>query len=499
MTRPLLVFLGTYLSVLFLLGWWGHRAGRTESLRDFYLAGGRLGALVLLATLYASQYSGNTFLGYTGRAYRMGFVWVFSVGMMMSVVLVYLVFAPRLHDDAHRHGLVTPGDWLTLRFGDRRLSLLATLVMIVALLNYLYAQFLAAGHMAVRLSGGEVPFWVGVTVMGVVIGSYETLGGMRAVAWTDVVQGALLFGGLAIVLFLAWAESGGLPAVAPQLQASDPAALSPPGPRLIAYWLSSTALLAFGAAVYPHAIQRIYAARTPAVLRRSLRFMVLMPFATTMVVLVLGILAHGILPAPVEAEDQVMPSLLSRLAEGGAGARWAVAAVITAALAAIMSTADSALLSLSSLLTRDVFGAALAGRWTEAALTRLGKWVSWGLVALLVFLALRPPATLWRLIEIKMELLIQTAPLFLFGARVPQFDARAAWAGFGTGLVLATGAMVAGTDRLAGFHAGTLAFACNVAVCGLATFVSRRGARAGARGLAGGKEQRRGCSGRWGG
>jgi SSS family solute:Na+ symporter/sodium/pantothenate symporter len=57
-----------YLLILLLLGWQGYRRRREDSLGDFYLAGSNLGFIVLLATLYASQYSGNTFLGYTGEA-----------------------------------------------------------------------------------------------------------------------------------------------------------------------------------------------------------------------------------------------------------------------------------------------------------------------------------------------------------------------------------------------------------------------------------------------
>lgn len=469
---PGLALVLLYLGVLLLLGWAGYRERRSDSLEDFYLAGNSLGFVVLLATLYASQYSGNTFLGYTGQAYRIGFTWIMSVGMMMSVVVIYLIFAPSLHDLAHRFSFVTPGDWVQHRFGDRRLTLAVSLIMAVALANYLYAQFLAMGHVVVGMSGGRVPFWAGVVGLAVVIGLYETLGGMRSVAWTDVVQGILLLLGLLVVLAVAWPEIGRLGELTRDLMVREPHLVSVPSWRGCAQWFSSIVLLGCGAAVYPHAIQRIFAARDASVLRRSLRVMVCMPLVTTLVVFLLGIAAHGLIPQRSGlATDGVMPALLATLLEQGGAARWGVALVLVGALAAIMSTADSALLSLSSILARDVI-AAWRPELPEASLTRAGKWLSWTIIAALLALAVRPPTTLWRLIEIKMELLIQVAPLFLLGARSARLGAATARRALYAGSVLAVAAFVLGIDEIGGFHAGTWACALNMTIC-VAGMISR--------------------------
>jgi len=462
---PALAIVAVYLLVLIVLGIAGRRQRSGETMRDFYLANNSLGFFVLLSTLYASQYSGNTFLGYTGQSYATGFGFLMSVGMMMSVVLVYLLFAPRLHAQAHRHGFVTPADWVRRRFGDRRLALLVTLLMIAALLNYLYAQFLAMGHMAVGLSGGRVPFVAGVIGLAVVIGIYETLGGMRSVAWTDVLQGVMLFVGLLIVLAAVLSETEGLSAVTRELQNTHPRMIAVPEWRQCARWASSLLLLGFGSAVYPHALQRIYAARDSRSLQRSLRVMICMPLFTVLVVVVIGVLARDLIPEQHGlATDRVMPELLAQLARDGILPEWVVALVLTAALAAMMSTADSALLSLSSMLARDVLG-----EWRpdlgDKQLARAGKWLSWGLIAVVVALALRPPTTLWRLIEIKMELLVQASPLFLLGVHTSDLDSKTAWRAVSVGTALAIAAFAADVDSVGGIHAGTLACAVNLAIC----------------------------------
>ncbi len=123
---------GVYLAAILAVGYAARRQRRGESLAEFYLAGRQLGGPVLLLTLYATQYSGNTMIGYPGEAYRLGFSWVMSIGFMMAIIVVYLLFAPRLQHLARRYRFVTPGDWFTYRFGSPVLTLVANLLLVAA-------------------------------------------------------------------------------------------------------------------------------------------------------------------------------------------------------------------------------------------------------------------------------------------------------------------------------------------------------------------------------
>ena len=93
--------------------------------------------------------------------------------------------------------------------------------------------------------------------------------------------------------------------------------------------------------------------------------------------------------------------------------------LIYAVLAAMMSTADSALLSISSMVSKDIYGAIVRPDATEGQLTRVGKLCSWILLALLVGLAiaLREQATLIQIIDRKFDLLVQMVPAFMLGMR----------------------------------------------------------------------------------
>ena len=68
-----LIAVGLYLVSMIGVGYYARSKRQGNSMADFYLAGRSLGLLVLFLTLYATQYSGNTLFGYTGKTYRIGF------------------------------------------------------------------------------------------------------------------------------------------------------------------------------------------------------------------------------------------------------------------------------------------------------------------------------------------------------------------------------------------------------------------------------------------
>ena len=153
-----LMVVGLYLVSMIGVGWIARKKRQSDSMADFYLAGRSLGLAVLFLTLYATQYSGNTLFGYTGKTYRIGFEWTASVVFMFSVIVGYMLFAPRLVLLARKEGFITPGDYIRYRFASPALTLLSTVLMIYALCNYTLAQLKAMGgsrrHYRRRSAGG---------------------------------------------------------------------------------------------------------------------------------------------------------------------------------------------------------------------------------------------------------------------------------------------------------------------------------------------------------
>jgi Na+/proline symporter len=466
-----------YIALLAWIAERARRARRDASPTDHFLAGRELGVFVLFLTLYATSYSGNSLLGYPGEAYRRGFSWIMATGFMMSIVVAFHALAPKLRPIAVARGFVTPGDWVTYRFGGepggRALRGAVAILMTVALANFLFAQLKALGLMTEQVTEGLVSYEVGVCGLAAVILAYETLGGMRAVAWTDAGQSILMMIGLTALLVWLLGEAGGLGALTEQVMAIRPEATVVPDALECANWVSSIALLGLASMVYPQMIQRVYAAKSGRTLQRSFALMTFMPLATTTVVTLIGLAAIPRFEAlgTVDA-DRVMPLIIGTWAEAGPAFALGGVLVFLGALAAIMSTADSVLLSLGSVVAEDVLGR----DHTAPETTALGKRIATGVMIAMAGLALvARNVTLWGLIELKMELLIQCVPAFLLAIHFPRLQARAVLAGLLVGTAIAVGiGLGLGMSRIGGVHTGVIGLVANVAVASIGSLRAPR-------------------------
>lgn len=476
-----MIFIAIYLLSMVWIGWLGRQAREENSMRDHFIGGSGVGFLVLLLTLYATQYSGNTILGFSGKASRVGFSWLASVHFMTAIVVTYLILAPKLFTLAKKHVFITPTDFLAHRFQHRGLNLLATLVMVAALLNFYLAQLTAMGRAVEGLTTlpPETAFAWGVAVLALIMLAYETLGGFRAVAWTDVIQGGVLAIGFFVLLALIFAEYGSLEVTTRKLAEMAPAKVLPPKAAEARSWLSYVFLLGVGAALYPQAIQRIYAARSAKALRRSMAVMAFMPLTTALIAVLAGVTAAAHLSGQLSgaSTDAVLGVMMRQVQEHSAFGHGLVVLIFAAVLGAIMSTADSCLLSLSSMITKDLYAGFVRPDASQEKLTSLGKWISTIIVLSLASLAIYMnnsgvKFTLVELLEMKFDLLLQIAPAFLIGIHWKGLKAGPVFAGMAAGLVFAisffwvddkSGTFMA-TLKTSGFHPGIWALGLNMVI-----------------------------------
>jgi SSS family solute:Na+ symporter/sodium/pantothenate symporter len=486
-----MIFIAIYLLSMVWIGWLGRQAREENSMRDHFIGGSGVGFFVLLLTLYATQYSGNTILGFSGKASRVGFSWLASVHFMTAIVVTYLILAPKLFTLAKKHVFITPTDFLAHRFQHRGLNLLATLVMVAALLNFYLAQLTAMGRAVEGLTTlpPETAFAWGVAVLALIMLAYETLGGFRAVAWTDVIQGGVLAIGFFVLLSLIFAEYGSLEVTTRKLAEMAPAKVLPPKAVEARSWLSYIFLLGVGAALYPQAIQRIYAARSAAALRRSMAVMAFMPLTTALIAVLAGVTAAAHLSGQLSgaSTDAVLGVMMRQVQEHSAFGHGLVVLIFAAVLGAIMSTADSCLLSLSSMITKDLYAGFVRPDASQEKLTSLGKWISTIIVLSLASLAIYMnnsgvKFTLVELLEMKFDLLLQIAPAFLIGIHWKGLKAGPVFAGMAAGLGFAisffwvddkSGTFMA-TLKTSGFHPGIWALGLNVVIAVGGSLLSRK-------------------------
>lgn len=461
--------LGGYAAVMLLIGYFAGRAqpGVRESVKSYYLAGGGLGFVALFFTLYATQYSGNTIIGYAPTAYRMGFPWLQSIMFMTFIVGAYLVFAPRLYVIAKRQNFITPADWVRHRFRSTSVTLLAVFLMLWGIGNYLLEQLVAIGQGISGLTGNTIPYQFGVVMFVAVMLIYAWMGGMRAVAFTDVMQGIALLVGVGVLLGGALYLIGGDLGNATQyLVENDTAKAEVPPLEVSVNWLSFVLLVGFGAAVYPHAIQRIYAAESERTLKRSLAGMAWMPPITTGLVFVVGIVGISLFPNLSEGESEQLVGMIANQVAGINLFFYAMMIFLFGGIvAAIVSTADSALLSFSSMISKDLYARHINPEASEGRQVLVGK--VWGVVAVsvLLMIAWNPPTTLYNIFVLKFELLVQVAPAFILGLYWKRLSARPVFFGMLVGASLAGGMTLFGVGTVYGVNGGLIGLFLNLAIC----------------------------------
>ncbi len=462
-----IITVSLYLSSLIVIGLIGRFARKENSLSDHFLAGRNLGLVVLFFTLYATQYSGNTLIGFAGKGYRSGFLMMMSVTAMMTVVAIIMLYAPRLHKLSVKHKFITPSDFIQQRFNSKPLVILVSLLCIWAMANYILSNLIAIGAILETSTGGKVPFAVGVVVMALIMVVYETLGGMRSVAWTDLIQGIILMIGIIVLFVMVIVLYDGHEVFTQGLKTVKPHFFDPPGGIMKRTWFSTIVLFGFGISVYPHLMQRFFAAKNEHVLKRSLQFMVFMPFATTMLVILVAVVGAWRFPELDKASsERILLIVINDMASKIPALSIMLVLFLSASLAAIMSTVDSALLTLASLFTQD-FYKPLKKNATEKQLTGMGKIFSWAIMALMTWIALILPQTIWWLIQLKLTYFIQIAPAILLGVAWKKLGGKPVLIGMIVGLsvtLLHTILVRLGVgieSKPWGIHAGVWALAIN--------------------------------------
>jgi SSS family solute:Na+ symporter len=392
-----------YLVVLLVLGVAARRRARPGA-EDFFLAGRSLGPLLLLLTMAATNFSAFTVLGFSGAGYRIGYayypVMAFGTGFM---ALTFVLLGVPLWRAARRLGAITPPEVVWLHFRHRPLHVAYLAVMVVFTLPYLALQPMGAGYALEGLLG--LPYvWGAALVTGVGL-AYVLFSGMRGDAWTDALQGVLMLAAM-LAVFVGTAHAlGGFTAASARALAQHPELFARPGGGAAlppGVWFSYLALWFLCDPMFPQLFQRFLAARDERALRAS---MVLYPLVTGVLFFLpvaVGVLGRLAVPGlEGAAADRVLPMVVARLLPA-----WVGALALVGLLAALMSTMDSQLLTLSSMVVRD--GAALAGPGRARRLLR-PRVVLAALAGAGLALALRPWAPI---LEIATETFTGLAVLF---------------------------------------------------------------------------------------
>jgi SSS family solute:Na+ symporter len=262
---------------------------------------------------------------------------------------------------------------------------------------------------------------------------------MRAVAWTDLFQGLLMVALLIAAVVIAAGHHGGFLAANRAVMEMKPELFSRPGGMaqyLPGVWFSYMALWFFCDPMFPQLFQRFFAAKDERTLGRMMLWYPLVCTVVFFAPVALGVLGHLSFPGLVGKEaDRILP-MVATVAAGD----FLAALVIAAGLAALMSTMDSQLLTLSSIFTRDILPLMRRG---PTATSLAGRWFVIGLSLAGLGLAYRPPATILQIATAAFTGLAVLFPTVFFGLYCRRVHSAAA--------ILS---IICGEAALAAFHLG---------------------------------------------
>lgn len=347
-----LALLAAYCIVLVAIGIAAHRGGR-KSAEDYFLANRGFGAVVLFFTLAATNFSAFTFLGFAGKAYTdgMGEYGVMALGTAFMAIMFYVI-GRRVWQLGKTNGYITPGELVGGRYGSRGLQVLFTVIMSAFTIPYLAIQAIGAGYI-LQMIIPEASMKIGALLIMGIICFYVLSGGMRASGWTDVFQGMIMVAAMLVACAFIAHSLGGFESATRAALEVQPALFSRPGPNdyfTTQLWLSFFILWVFCDPVFPQMFTRFYTAKSQRSLKTAMvAYPVLISFFFLLPVLI-GVWAHGT-GMDVANPDNVLLLMVKHYTPVPV-----FSFVIVGALAALMSTADSQLLSLSTMITCDMVG-----------------------------------------------------------------------------------------------------------------------------------------------
>jgi sodium/proline symporter len=326
---------------------------KTKNNEDFIIGGRSLGPITSAVSAGASDMSGWLLLGLPGAVFAGGLVdgvWI-SLGLVLGAYANWYIVAPRLRAYTEKLNAVTLPTYLSNRFDDNSglLRIVSATVILIFFTLYV-ASGLKGGTLLFAHSFGATE-QTAMIVTTVVVVSYTFLGGYMAVCWTDLIQGLLMLAALTFCSLMAFFAISG--------SGIDIAATNPKAFQFTTTLLTGASLMAWGFGYFgqPHILARFIGIDSvesvPKARRIGMSWMIICLLLSVSIGL-MGIGYNAIFPmegvsGPDGNKERIFLAMVSALFHPIFGGF-----VLAAVLAAVMSTADSQLLVLTSALTEDL-------------------------------------------------------------------------------------------------------------------------------------------------
>lgn len=183
-------------------------SGEQKTTEDYFLGGRAFSWFPIGISLMATLISAMSYTGLPGQAFDSGLlVLMHPASVWIALPIIVGVVVPIYRGLS----LSSVYEYLELRF-DSRVRWLASLLFVVWRLLWLGGVIFAPCKLLILAAGWQIPDWPLILLLGFITTIYTVLGGMKAVVWTDVIQGMMMLAGVAIVILAVWWQVDGGPA-----------------------------------------------------------------------------------------------------------------------------------------------------------------------------------------------------------------------------------------------------------------------------------------------
>ena len=391
---PLLVFMGLMVAISVVVR---HQSAGSNFMQNYFVGNRSLGGFVLAMTTVATYSSVSSFVGGPGMAFKIGFGWIYmAVVQVTAIFLVLGIFGKRVALLARELNAVTVVDIIRARFQSDLLAALAAFVIVLFFCGTMTAQFVGGAKLFSAVTG--YPYEIGLLLFGLVVVIYTTIGGFRAVAFTDTCCAIMMMIGIVMLLYYVLDAGGGYSTIMQSIENNHPEMLEPfsfgnmPWTIYFTQWL----LVGICTIALPQSVVRGISYKDTHGLHHAMMIGTIVVGFMNIGINFTGILAHGVLPLDAQAYggvDNVIPlTIATAMPSSLAGV------AIIGPLAASISTISGLLIVASSAIVKDVYVHWLErnGRAVETQRLRMLSMASTAVIGVIVFvIALTPPSLIW--------------------------------------------------------------------------------------------------------
>jgi SSS family solute:Na+ symporter len=306
--------------------------------------------------------------------------WVALLGVEALAGIPLALIGIKVWRIGRERGYLTPTEYVGDAYDSDTVKLVILGVQFVWAIPYLAIQAMGGGLLFETITEGAVTFTQGALLLTLVTAVYLSLGGLRSVAWSDVFQGITMV--VLLIAALVYLFPALNPIEATTTLMAESTHLHPAGDQGFftpGVWLSFLLMNTMAIIVYPQMFQRFLAASGERAFRSLLIWWPVMVLIAALVPVLLGVWGAVAMPG-LDDPDAILPALLSEYVPV-----WIFGVVMGGALAAMMSTADSLVLTLSSLVSRDLYRAHLAPTASARRETWVGRLTAIVLLVLVSF------------------------------------------------------------------------------------------------------------------